>query len=357
MTAACAEFYPVAREWAQQGFLALPKSIGGKRPACRWRHFQQRPPSDDCLLSLFDRDEIDGLGVLLRPGQTVLDVDGTDLDGLGALPATLTAMTPRGGYHLHFDAGDLAVPYRLDVTPNAHLLGARHFTVIPPTPGYRWTRDGTIARLPDHLAALVLTKTATQPRPRRSPRPRQGTLLLPDAAWAAYAAVIPDLRVTGTVANGTCPLHPDEHPSLAVWPDHRGRLLWRCQADSCTAGGGTIGDLRLALWQRKSSSEQAAVYAETRATVATIADRRARRIALAAVAVAETYGLSPWQPLRCSYRLLADHGGQQYRPACRDALEALAAEGAAVTIGRPSRQERRGATMIDLSRLLGGDRR
>lgn len=117
------------------------------------------------------------IGVIVGRGVFVLDVDGNEgkrsLRALekkhGALPATVTCITPSGGLHFHF-AHDPSIEIHSSVSRVAKKLdivtGERRYIVVPPSvhpngTRYRWKRGHApgeirIARTPKWLLKLIL---------------------------------------------------------------------------------------------------------------------------------------------------------------------------------------------------------
>jgi hypothetical protein len=112
-------------------------------------------------------DRIDVLDIDVRPTANGF---GT-LQGLPALPSTLIASTPSGGWHAYFQ--HIAGSRTRKLGPGLEwisigLRGAPGNVVAPPGPGREWINEDEIAVAPQWLRELVLAPRATQTGQRAS---------------------------------------------------------------------------------------------------------------------------------------------------------------------------------------------
>lgn len=86
-------------------FTVLPANSRKKCPPFSWTEFQTRKPTQEEIVDLFEAyPHSDGLCAITgkHPGYLVIDIDpGSELTP-DDFPATLTAITGRGGYHLYY---------------------------------------------------------------------------------------------------------------------------------------------------------------------------------------------------------------------------------------------------------------
>ena len=178
--------YVVARTLATQGLAVFP--VRAKRPLTPKGVYSAT--SDLDLLARMDgwrNADACGLATGKASGVDVLDVDvrraeagprmgrsspchGGDgggggvvgVDGLavlaqmGALPETLTALTPSGGRHFYFRHIAGARSRKLCADGSVEWFSTGKLVVVPPAPGRTWLNDAPIAEAPDWLKAMVL---------------------------------------------------------------------------------------------------------------------------------------------------------------------------------------------------------
>lgn len=165
------DFEAYARDYAAAGWPVFPLVPRTKRPATA--HGKDDATTDpDQIRRWWADTPTANIGMRLPDGVLALDVDprhGGSLDQLGDLPATWTARTGGGGWHLLFRYQGPVVG-RVRDTAGIDIKTHTGYIVVAPSihPGggtYTWTNAVPPAPLPAHLHARV----------RREPdRPRAG---------------------------------------------------------------------------------------------------------------------------------------------------------------------------------------
>ena len=160
-----------ACDWANmRGWKIFPTIPNEKRP-CIKDPFGRATNNREEIIELFSKYPEAGFGVPTGPSNstTVVDVDiKNGIDGwfnLRALeldiPKTAVVHTPSGGFHLHFDTGDLEVPSSVSqVALGVDVRGVAAYAIGPETkmPKGKYTWDtrflspiGKLARMPTGL--------------------------------------------------------------------------------------------------------------------------------------------------------------------------------------------------------------
>jgi hypothetical protein len=134
----------VALAYRERGWSVVPQLPGAKKPAVRWKRFQQLAPSVAELTSWFGQWPGAGLAVVLGPVSRlfVIDVDGPEahealcarLGGEPAAPRALSGSRKPHRYHLYFQCP--AVPTKAKQTPwhpKLEFRGQGGIVVIPPS--------------------------------------------------------------------------------------------------------------------------------------------------------------------------------------------------------------------------------
>lgn len=156
-----------ALDYAERGWPVFPCRARDKVPAIAGGvHSASCDPK--VIRGWFDRPF--NIGLPMGSTRGVIDVDGWDaeewLSGqeekYGALPATVTAVTPNGR-HMHFEVGDLK--NRAGIVPKLDFRGFGGYVVAPPSvhpsgAKYEWQKglspeDVPLARMPDWLVSVV----------------------------------------------------------------------------------------------------------------------------------------------------------------------------------------------------------
>jgi hypothetical protein len=139
------ELFHAAQGYQALGWSLIPIREGSKAPALRrWAPCQERRPSLKPLADWSRRPDVWGWAVVhgaVSGGHALGDFDDLaaygrwSLDRPGLAERLPTVATPRPGRHVHFR---LAAERFADLG-DGELRGDRlHYTLLPPTPGYRW---------------------------------------------------------------------------------------------------------------------------------------------------------------------------------------------------------------------------
>jgi Bifunctional DNA primase/polymerase, N-terminal/Primase C terminal 1 (PriCT-1) len=144
-----------AADFARAGRVVFPLGAGqdGKRPLVKWGRLAPGPEHLRQVEYWWRRWPLAGIGLRTGDGLVVVDVDtrhGGAVDP--AWPATLTARTRSGGWHLYYRS---VVPVRCTVQEAAQgvdIRGERGFVVAPPTTGWAWINELDLAELPRSLS-------------------------------------------------------------------------------------------------------------------------------------------------------------------------------------------------------------
>lgn len=153
---------------ADLGWPVLPVAANAKRPLLP-DGFYGASTDRDLIVAWYRRWPTAGIGVRTGPasGLVVVDVDprhGGDAgfvqatQRLGALPPTLMASTPGGGWHAYFELGADAplVPSSISkLAPGVDVKADCGYVVVPPAAGRTWTSRRPPAPLPDAWARAM----------------------------------------------------------------------------------------------------------------------------------------------------------------------------------------------------------
>lgn len=188
------------------------------------------PTGEESGVFVLDQDRLDALGEL--PGE---------------LPPTLTASTPRGGFHFFFkhiagitnSSGSL--PKGLDVR------GQGGYVLLSPSPGYSWVDRTPVAEAPPWLLDLIRAPREPDPtrsRPRRSeaqPTLLDGPPIIEGGRHTTLTSIAGRLQdgtrtaedlqrdlLSMNEARCTPPLEGEEVTSIATWAGGR---------EPCSPGG------------------------------------------------------------------------------------------------------------------------
>lgn len=159
-------FLPDALAYGDAGWPIFPLIPRSKRPAtANGLHDATTDPAT--IRAWWTARPAANIGLRLVPGVIVLDVDprnGGNLDALGSLPATWTARTGGGGWHLLYRyRGDTVGRVRdadgIDVkTSNGYIVAAP--SIHPDGGRYEWINEHPVVALPTHLHARVRREPA-----------------------------------------------------------------------------------------------------------------------------------------------------------------------------------------------------
>ena len=161
-----------ALDYLNRGWSVIPVRERGKRPAVRWKAYQNKCVSKKTLGDWFGRSPDYNVAIVTGAlsGLVVLDVDprhgGKDsLRELerehGPLPKTMESITGGGGRHVYFSHPGGEVPNRTNIRPGIDMRGDGGCIVSPPSvhpsgKRYRWKKgrapgEVKLAPLPDWL--------------------------------------------------------------------------------------------------------------------------------------------------------------------------------------------------------------
>lgn len=154
-----------AVQYAEAGRVVFPLGGGdGKRPLVKWSALE---PGDRHVLqvrSWWRKWREANIALRTGGGLVVVDVDprhGGAVDP--GWPATLTAQTRGGGWHLYYQSDEPIGCSVAVVAPAVDIRGERGYVVAPPSPGWKWVNEAAIAPLPD--LRLVAPARAGDGRP------------------------------------------------------------------------------------------------------------------------------------------------------------------------------------------------
>jgi hypothetical protein len=171
----------IALDYAEAGAEVLPLHTPGGPTGCSCRrrgcpHIGKHPRTLHGLAdATSDLEEVKrwwkmwpdaNVGIRPHPGHVVLDVDPRNggavqlvamQDRYGRLPATRTAATGGGGWHLWFEFTGDAVK---ELAPGLDIKDHDGYVVAPPSRHasgrlYEWTNPGEIVEAPPYLAQLI----------------------------------------------------------------------------------------------------------------------------------------------------------------------------------------------------------
>jgi hypothetical protein len=143
-----------AAGFARAGRVVFP--LGGrdsKRPLVKWGALEPGPAHVREAERWWRRWPLAGIGLRTGDGLVVVDVDprhGGAIDP--AWPATLTAQTRSGGWHLYFRSAGAVGNSVGVVAQGVDVRGERGFVVAPPTTGWSWVNDLELVELPRSIS-------------------------------------------------------------------------------------------------------------------------------------------------------------------------------------------------------------
>lgn len=154
--------FKAALDFAKAGRPVFPLVPEGKAPLTP-RGFHDATTAPDQIWQWWHNTPDAGLGLPTGDGLAVLDVDTHSGGGIDpkAWPPTRMAHTRSGGFHLYY-AVDRPVPCSVGrVRPGVDVRGEGGYVVAPPTPGWEWANDLTVAPVdPTLLTPLRLAPGA-----------------------------------------------------------------------------------------------------------------------------------------------------------------------------------------------------
>lgn len=222
-----------AMTYADGTALGMPRPIfplrpGDKAPATRHGH-QDASNDPKQLVRWWSAEPEYGIGLPTGDGLVVVDVD---VDKGGKIPswapATRTAATRSGGWHLYF-AVDQEVPNSVSkIAPGVDVRGDGGYVVAPPTPGWRWANELPIAALDTFLLTAVRLRTGADRREPFEPAPDNGVMegmrndyMLSFLGWAREGGI----RDADTLYEMA--LMENERAMAAPLDDEEVRHVWR----------------------------------------------------------------------------------------------------------------------------------
>jgi hypothetical protein len=263
-----------ALAWHSLGIGCIPCLYRSKRPALEsWREFQTTLPRKSQLEAWFSNPLYNLAIVCGHKNLVVIDFDceiafhkwWNSLNGETAyiVEWTYKVKTPRG-WHFYLYVNEMPESVKLDkvdikaqgtyvlAPPSIHPCGEAY---IDATPQYKYSSKRQVNKvnsitdiLPDYEKTLEQQRAKMQPKSydpyadaMRPWQPGNGASI--EAIKAKWSIT----EILGVIDKGQtriwhtiCPLHNDENPSLAIYPDGR----WWCFAE---ARGGDVIDLFAAL--------------------------------------------------------------------------------------------------------------
>ncbi len=168
-TAGPGSFLGHALAFFRRGWSIIPirhKTAKGKEPACNWKPYQRRAPSQATLRRLFAEPNLDGLGVICGD---VSDLVIRDFDDAASyeqwaaahteLATALPTVKTARGFHVYFRCGFRGIKHEAD----GELRGAGYCLVPPSThPSghiYEWINPLPMGSYP----CSIPLKTVSQP--------------------------------------------------------------------------------------------------------------------------------------------------------------------------------------------------
>lgn len=178
-----------ALSYAANGWPVFPLLPNTKRPATE-HGLKDASTDPDTIRAWWARWPAANIGIALPPDVLAVDVDVKDIDGFaslaaltvehGELPATLTAETASGGWHLYFrKPTDVRVKNRVGIRPGIDVRAQGGYLVAPPSTiggrAYRWLNDDDAADCPDWLLDVLTEEKKATTSPATAPQALQST--------------------------------------------------------------------------------------------------------------------------------------------------------------------------------------
>lgn len=207
-------FLEAAKAYLRAGFSPFPCEISGKRPITAWRQYADTPPTVEQLERWWADTPRANIGLALRRGQWVLDVDSDE--GFAAVEATghrlVGAHVSTGkGWHFYFK-GD--APNGVAVLSGVDTRGYGGFVVCPPSVHESGRRYTGTPYLSEPSPALLGILSAQRSAPRQQGPAGDDPIL----AWANGIAEggrdIACTRAAGKLLG--LGLHPDAVEALLL---------------------------------------------------------------------------------------------------------------------------------------------
>jgi hypothetical protein len=141
--------------YAQGGRAVLPLDPRTKAPLIR--HGVHGASRDAAVIRGWFQRRPDALvGLATGSGLVVVDVDPRHGGTVAPQwPATLTATTRAGGWHLYYRSAATISNSAGKIAPGVDVRGEAGYVVAPPSPGWEWVDEQPIAELPESLARAV----------------------------------------------------------------------------------------------------------------------------------------------------------------------------------------------------------
>lgn len=150
--------------YADRGKSTFPAEPGGKKPLIK--DWPNRASTDPRMIHMwgarFPQANI-GMPTGEHNRVWVLDIDRpealAELEAkIGKLPATLTARTPRGGWHLYFRHVEGITNSPGGLPNGIDVRGEGGYVLVPPSAGYSWEDRSPAVEAPPELVELVREK-------------------------------------------------------------------------------------------------------------------------------------------------------------------------------------------------------
>lgn len=158
-------FYLERKHWS-----VIPVGRDKKPLLQGWTKYQAELPTRDDVMGWWKQWPNANIGIATGAASNLVVVDVDEAEGMvlaKSLPATLTAQTGKGGYHLFFQRGEERVPNAVRVRPGIDVRADGGQVVVAPSihPNgneYRWINQLPVAPLPDAVRQWFSNKADTK---------------------------------------------------------------------------------------------------------------------------------------------------------------------------------------------------
>ncbi len=163
-----------ALSYAERGKPVFPCKHAPDKAPLTWRGFHDATKSASKVHAFWTASPGASIGMPTGEESGVFVLDQDRLEALGELPGelppTLTASTPRGGFHFFFKHVEGITNSSGSLPKGLDIRGTGGYVLLSPSPGYSWVDRTPVAEAPPWLLDLIRARRTPDPKPLRRAR-------------------------------------------------------------------------------------------------------------------------------------------------------------------------------------------